>query len=235
MPKNILLIGGSHGIGFELAQSLMNDNTVYIASRTNENLGNLDVNHIITKEKKLGFGKAVNYGVNLVAKKNYTHVIILNQDAYFQENHFKQFTSELSINNEDFVCPLLFTEEFKEIIPFVRERYFNVGVPKEKVYIADYVGVTVACSIKLWNDLDGLDEQFFMYFEENDIFKRASKDKPILLLPHVHVAHRNKDEKMKGEELDWFYKSEMLFALKHESKMKYIRLKLKYYLRKLIS
>lgn len=46
MAKNILLIGGSHGIGFELAQKLMNDHTVYIASRTNENLGNLDVNHI---------------------------------------------------------------------------------------------------------------------------------------------------------------------------------------------
>jgi NAD(P)-dependent dehydrogenase (short-subunit alcohol dehydrogenase family) len=46
MSKNILLIGGSHGIGFELAQSLLNDHTVYIASRTNENLGNLDVNHI---------------------------------------------------------------------------------------------------------------------------------------------------------------------------------------------
>lgn len=46
MAKNILLIGGSHGIGFELAQKLMNEHTVYIASRTNENLGNLDVNHI---------------------------------------------------------------------------------------------------------------------------------------------------------------------------------------------
>lgn len=46
MAKNILLIGGSHGIGFELAQRLMDEHTVYIASRTNENLGNLDVNHI---------------------------------------------------------------------------------------------------------------------------------------------------------------------------------------------
>ena len=46
MTKNILLIGGSHGIGFELAQQLIQNHTVYIASRTNENLGNLDVNHI---------------------------------------------------------------------------------------------------------------------------------------------------------------------------------------------
>ncbi len=46
MVKNILLIGGSHGIGFELARLLHEKHNVYIASRTNENLGNLDVNHI---------------------------------------------------------------------------------------------------------------------------------------------------------------------------------------------
>ena len=46
MAKNILLIGGSHGIGFEMAKSLLDDHTVYVASRTNEKLGNLDVNYI---------------------------------------------------------------------------------------------------------------------------------------------------------------------------------------------
>lgn len=46
MKKNILLIGGSHGIGFEMAKSLMEKYTVYIASRTKEELGDLDVNHI---------------------------------------------------------------------------------------------------------------------------------------------------------------------------------------------
>ncbi len=46
MGKNILLIGGSHGIGFEIAHLLHQNHTVYVASRTNENLGNLDVNYI---------------------------------------------------------------------------------------------------------------------------------------------------------------------------------------------
>ena len=46
MSKNILLIGGSHGIGFEVAKSLNEDNVVYVASRTAEDLGSLDVNHI---------------------------------------------------------------------------------------------------------------------------------------------------------------------------------------------
>jgi NAD(P)-dependent dehydrogenase (short-subunit alcohol dehydrogenase family) len=44
--KNILLIGGSYGIGFALAKELQNNNRVYIASRTNENLGSQNVTHI---------------------------------------------------------------------------------------------------------------------------------------------------------------------------------------------
>ena len=44
--KNILLIGGSYGIGFELAKELHTENNVYIASRSNENLANLNITHI---------------------------------------------------------------------------------------------------------------------------------------------------------------------------------------------
>jgi NAD(P)-dependent dehydrogenase (short-subunit alcohol dehydrogenase family) len=44
--KNILLIGGSYGIGFAIAQELQNDNTIFVASRTNENLSGLNITHI---------------------------------------------------------------------------------------------------------------------------------------------------------------------------------------------
>jgi NAD(P)-dependent dehydrogenase (short-subunit alcohol dehydrogenase family) len=44
--KNILLIGGSYGIGHELTKELQNENNVFVASRTNENLSNLKVTHI---------------------------------------------------------------------------------------------------------------------------------------------------------------------------------------------
>ena len=46
MRKNILLIGGSHGIGFEIAAKLNSSHNIYVASRTNEDLGNLDIDHI---------------------------------------------------------------------------------------------------------------------------------------------------------------------------------------------
>lgn len=44
--KNILLIGGSHGIGLNLAKELQSENNVYIASRTSENLSGLNITHI---------------------------------------------------------------------------------------------------------------------------------------------------------------------------------------------
>ena len=44
--KNILLIGGSLGIGNAIAKELQNGANVYVASRTSENLANLNVTHI---------------------------------------------------------------------------------------------------------------------------------------------------------------------------------------------
>lgn len=46
MKKNILLIGGSHGIGRALVENLHNDHNLYVASRTIEDLNDLDVTHI---------------------------------------------------------------------------------------------------------------------------------------------------------------------------------------------
>jgi Dehydrogenases with different specificities (related to short-chain alcohol dehydrogenases) len=44
--KNILIIGGSSGIGLALSELLAPSNSVYIASRSNENLNGLNINHI---------------------------------------------------------------------------------------------------------------------------------------------------------------------------------------------
>lgn len=44
--KNILLIGGSYGIGNAIAKELQNDANVFVASRTNENLADLNIKYI---------------------------------------------------------------------------------------------------------------------------------------------------------------------------------------------
>jgi len=44
--KNILLIGGSYGIGLAIAKELQSENNIYIASRTSDSLAEINVTHI---------------------------------------------------------------------------------------------------------------------------------------------------------------------------------------------
>ena len=44
--KNIVLIGGSYGIGLAIAKELQAKNNVFVASRTSEGLSDLDVTHL---------------------------------------------------------------------------------------------------------------------------------------------------------------------------------------------
>ena len=44
--KNILLIGGSYGIGLAIVKELASTNNLFVASRTNEELSDLQVTHI---------------------------------------------------------------------------------------------------------------------------------------------------------------------------------------------
>lgn len=54
MKKNILLIGGSHGIGLATARILAPDHNIIIASRTSDNLEDIQARHLqfdVTKDK----------------------------------------------------------------------------------------------------------------------------------------------------------------------------------------
>ena len=46
MKKNILLIGGSHGIGLSMGTQLHQEHNLYIASRTNDDLTGINCTHI---------------------------------------------------------------------------------------------------------------------------------------------------------------------------------------------
>jgi NAD(P)-dependent dehydrogenase (short-subunit alcohol dehydrogenase family) len=46
MKKNIVLIGGSHGIGLAMTKELQKDHNVFVASRTKEEIEDLNITHI---------------------------------------------------------------------------------------------------------------------------------------------------------------------------------------------
>lgn len=90
MKKNILLIGGSHGIGLAAAKILAPENNVIIASRTSENLSELDVQHIefdVTKDNiaDLGLPETIDGLVYFPGSINLKPFKMLKPEAFQEE------------------------------------------------------------------------------------------------------------------------------------------------------
>lgn len=69
----------------------------------------------------------------------------------------------------------------------------------------------------LWEKLGGFDENFFMFFEDEDLCKRARKiGRTVVFSPEVKARHScgrsTKDKKMQKE---WYYKSQDYYFQKH--------------------
>ena len=194
---------------------------IYIVDNSESPIRNdLDAIVITTIEKKIGFGAAVNFGVSQLPENQYTHILILNQDAFFQSGHFSKLVHYLQENNVDkFLSPMIYREDFYEIMPFVAERYFS-KIPNAVIDIQDFVAVSLVVPLTLFNKLDGFDTDFYMYYEDTDLIKRAGIPMAVRILPYIHVAHRNDEltgKAMNKEKQKWLKESKLLYLKKHES------------------
>jgi len=200
---------------------------------------------ITTKEKKLGFAKAVNIGLQEAYQfSNHTHVLILNQDAHFKLGHFDQMVEQLGINTSSkckaldyFASPMIYTNEFTSPMPFIQSRYFGNGIPKQETAIEDFVAVALFASVKLMKELKGFDESYFMYYEDNDLFARCKISKPIVIYPQFHVGHYNPElatGQMSAEKKKWIQKSKILFLWNHGSKWHWLIEKIKSIVKEII-
>lgn len=185
---------------------------------------NLNVNHIVSEKKKIGFGAAVNLGLKEVYKKDFSHVLILNQDAFFQSGHFQKLLNALEENKlEKFASPMIYTEDFSEIMPFIKYRYFNDFTPETPIDIDDFVAVGLIVPVKLMKKLGGFDKSFFMYYEDNDLIARSKIPKPVRVFPQIHLAHHNPDldGKSNPEKDKWIQKSRQKYLWRHGSKIQW--------------
>jgi len=200
---------------------------------------------IKTTKSKIGFAKAVNIGLEISYQDaSATHILVLNQDAYFQNGHFSKLLDRLHNYNQHFehrttldrfASPMIYTEDFKELMPFIKMRYFAAPIPNEPFDIPDFVAVALLVPVDLFKRLKGFDESFFMYYEDNDLIARSKIKNAVTIFPSIHVAHRNPEldgEKMSAEKNRWLRKSYLKYLWRHESKGKWLVEKLKWEIKK---
>ena len=145
----------------------------------------------IILKKNVGFGRAVNIAANIVRTK---YFFVINPDTKLYKNTIVNLlNSAKKIKKYGGLSPEYFKKKFK--------KNNNKNIEVNKLY-----GAAMLFETKIFKSIKGFDKNFFLYFEENDLFYRLKKAKlkmyKIQNAYHYHTSiesssavMENKDEK----------------------------------------
>lgn len=160
---------------------------------------------LIDNGANLGFGKAINPAV---AKSHGEYVFLLNPDAELSQSALTQMLKTAKAwNNRAIVAPALLNSDGsaqpscyrpQTIANAIKEYWLGVKgsyskyLPSGKKPLKVHAAVAAAWLIhrSVWEELGGLNEKFFLYFEDLDMCDRAHQHNiPIIYDPKARVMH----------------------------------------------
>lgn len=209
---------------------------------------------VIECSENLGFGRANNLGAKFAQGK---YLFLLNSDTILIGNIIKDFYDFMQSHKEIASCggnllnitgantishgrfPTLF-QEFSDIgfSLLYRRRYrqkWSVGqkINEGNIGCVDYIsGADIFIRKDVFNDMNGFDEQIFMYYEETDLYYRMRKSKlkscllPYACLIHLEGGSFKKKYKVNAKRFEIMLKSKLYFFDKHygHNKRKLVKL-----------
>ena len=209
-----------------------------------ENYQNIKSLHIISNSENIGFGKAVNQASEIATGE---YIMVLNPDTIIEENTISTLVEYLEKNNSvGMVGPKILNADgtlqlackrsfptIKVALPklmgldriFPKSRWagkYNLTyLDPEKIHKVDAIsGSCMLIKSKIFNDINGFDEKFFMFGEDLDLCKRVWENgHGIHYLPETKIIHY-KGESVKTAPYDSreaFYHSMNIYINKHYS------------------
>lgn len=207
------------------------DNTVLLVKN------NFPIVQIIQNRSNLGFGAAANRGA-LIAKGE--HLFFLNPDTLIFKNSFRRLEKFIEKEKNFGVLGLSLVNEKKtpSIFSFGRKTDLlqilkNKFLKPKKIFpsgpvMTDWVsGAAFIVPKKIFKQVGGFDEEFFMYFEDQNLCLRIkSLGYPIYFLPNIQVVHLGgKTWKSSQDKKKHYYQSQDYFFKKHFGKIQYFLMK----------
>jgi len=209
-----------------------------------ENYQDIDLLHVISNSENVGFGKAVNQASKIATGE---YLMVLNPDTIIEENTISILVNYLDQNNKvGMVGPKILNADgtlqlackrsfptIKVALPkllgldriFPKSRWagkYNLTyLDPEKIHKVDAIsGSCMLIKSKIFNDINGFDEKFFMFGEDLDLCKRVWENgHGIYYLPETKIIHY-KGESVKTAPYDSreaFYHSMNIYINKHYS------------------
>jgi GT2 family glycosyltransferase len=188
---------------------------------------------IIRNTLNQGFASAVNKGIT-ASKSQY--ILLLNPDTELEGNFFSELLAFLErlprpavvgckLLNTDgsnqvstWKTPNLFTLVYETFLPYTISLRFVTEHPDSSGHVSTVTGAAMAFDKRIFYELGGFDEKYFMYIEDVDFCIRAKKA-GYLIYYLMAAAVKHVGGKSSSKSLDDFfvnyYSSKLYFFRKH--------------------
>lgn len=192
----------------------------------------------IRTEKNIGFGNACNLAVK---KSSGKWLFFLNPDTIIKDNIFQEIYIELNKDCEkkgiiglnvnsskimDYSAGYFPNYLFEILNICLLGRYFeaicvkiNGIISRTKKLNVDWVmGAALFIEKQLFEEINGFDPDYFLYFEEMDLCKRViNKELPVNYFSNIKIEHRGGASSKRNYYFltKMFYKGKLLFIKKH--------------------
>ena len=224
---------------FDSEKSNYTLNQIVIVNNDEKSLliNTIDKIKIVEANKNLGFGKACNLAVKNLDYEN-DYLLFLNPDTEVSKKSISQCIDKLEKDEKIAVCGAANCNEnnkpyrtcenintFKDI--FVK----SIGLGKlrklynkdynalnETVYVGHVIGAFYLIKEKIFKEVRGFDERFFVYYEDMDLSKRVNDlGYKILFNSDAKVKHigGGSSSKVKTYRMFYSYSSGFLYLKKH--------------------
>ncbi|MBL7150656.1 glycosyltransferase family 2 protein [Candidatus Microgenomates bacterium] len=203
--------------------------------------------HLINNQANLGFCRANNQGAKLAQKLGCKFICLLNNDTLIKSDFLQQLKQTFIKHRAGAVVPKIY---FASGYEFHQDRYsqsdqgkviwYAGGQLNPKTISGQHFGVdqvdkgqfdqlkeielaTGCCfftSLKIWQQFNGFDERFFVYYEDLDLSFRLKKANfKIIYQPQAVIWHKNAGSSGSGSPTHDYYltRNQLLFARKHLS------------------
>lgn len=219
-------------------------------------IAELDVDNVFMCEsiKNVGFAQGNMFGANFASGK---YLFLLNNDCILKNSVIEGLFEHMESNiRTGIAVPECYDENGNLVasfgyIPTVMNQWIGVapcrlfnpsGYPKRKVKYHDAVEVPMVCGAAMFirretfNQIGGLDSNFFLYCEEEDLCLRARKAGfAVVHVPNLEVVHVGGGSTVRNEMIEReYYISLFYFLKKHYNLISRVLIRLRFLGREII-
>jgi hypothetical protein len=171
---------------------------------------------VLKNKGKKGFAGGVNTGIKWALAQNAEYIAVFSNDIKILPNWI-ELTLPLFEVGENLGL-IGFTEIAKEN----EELFYNTSVSKNNIRyekVRAVAGCLYICSANLFREIGYLDEDYYMYGEDNDWFYRIAKSRFKMIETNIPVWHYGEGSAGKNKFMPtWYsYRNALRFSLKNES------------------